>query len=120
MSQKILRFFFFVGVLLIIWFSLYAQAEMFQALGGDKLWHVLAFGFLGLTSVFICRNGRRLLMVVLGLVIFGLGIELAQFIMPDRSADLGDIIANLLGISFGLALAVIAYRLNIRRIAKTP
>ena len=119
MSQNILRFFFLVGVLLIIWFSLYAQAEMFQALGGDKLWHVLAFGFLGLTSAFTCRSGRRLLMVVLGLVVFGLGIELTQFIMPDRSADLGDIIANFLGISSGLALAAIAYRLNIRRIAKT-
>lgn len=119
MSQNILRFFFLVGVLLIIWFSLYAQAEMFKILVSDKLWHVLAFGFLGLTSALTCRNGRRLLTVILGLVVFGLGIELAQFIMPDRSADLGDIIANLLGISSGLALAVIAYRLNFRRIAKT-
>ena len=119
MSQKIWRFFFLVGVLLIIWFSSYAQAEMFQDLGGDKLWHVLAFGFLGVTSVFTFRNRRHLFMVVLGLVVFGLGIELAQFIMPDRSADLGDIIANLLGISSGLALAVIAYRLNTPRIGKT-
>ena len=118
MAQTISRCFFLVGILLVVWFSFGSEAEMFQALGGDKLWHVLAFGFLGLTSALACPNGRRLAIVVAGLVVFGLGIELAQFTTPDRSADLGDIIANLLGISAGLALVMTAYRLNIRRIGK--
>ncbi len=88
MSQNILKFFFFIGVLLIIWFSLYVEAEKIQALGGDKLWHVLAFGFLGLMSVLACPNRRRLAIIIAGLVVFGLSIEFVQFIMPGRSADL--------------------------------
>lgn len=118
MVQNISRFFFLVGISLVVLFSVASEADMPQALGGDKLWHVLAFGFLGLMSAFACPNGRRLAIIVVGLVVFGLGIELTQFIMPGRSADLGDIIANLLGISSGLVLAVFAYRLNIRRIGK--
>ena len=115
MRHNILRLFFFIGVLLIIWFSLYVEAERFQGLGGDKLWHVLAFGFLGLTSALACPNRRRLAIIVAGLVVFGLGIEFVQFITPGRSADLIDVIANLVGLSAGLTLAVIARLLKIRR-----
>jgi len=54
-------------------------------------------------------------MVVVGLVVFGLAIEFVQIIMPDRSAHLSDIIANLVRLSSGFVLAVGANILFIRR-----
>ncbi len=118
MDLKISRIIFLVGVLLIIYFSFYAEAEKIDVLGGDKLWHVLAFGLLGLTGAVAFPKGHRLLMVIVGLIIFGLVIEFVQFIMPGRSAHLSDIIANLVGLSSGLVLAVSANYLIIRRIDK--
>jgi len=116
MGLKISQVFFFVGVFLVIYFSFFAEAEGFQILGGDKLRHVLAFGFLGLTGAIACPSGYRLLMVVVGLVIFGLAIESVQYIMPDRSAHLSDMIANLVGLSCGIVAAVAANFLIFRRI----
>jgi VanZ family protein len=116
MGRKILRYFILVGVLLIIYFSFFAEAERITALGGDKLWHVLAFGFLGLTGAVAFPRGRRLVMVIVGLAIFGLAIESVQFVMPGRSAHFSDIVANLAGLSSGLVLAVSAKLLISRRI----
>jgi VanZ family protein len=112
---KISQVFFLVGVLLVVYFSLYAEAVRFQVLGGDKLWHVLAFGFLGLTGAIVCPSGYRLLMAFAGLVVFGLMIEMVQFIMPGRSAHLSDFIANFVGLSCGFVLAVGAKFWSIRR-----
>lgn len=116
MDLKVSLGLFFVGVFLVIFFSFYAEAEKIEALGGDKLWHVLAFGFLGLMGAIAFPKGHRLFMIIAGLVIFGLAIEIVQFITPSRSAHLGDIIANLVGLSCGIAAAVSANLLGIRRI----
>jgi VanZ family protein len=89
---------------------------MIETLGGDKLWHVLAFGFLGLMGAIAFPKGHRLFMIIAGLIIFGTVIEIVQFIMPNRSAHLGDIIANLVGLSCGIVVAVSANLLVIRRI----
>ena len=65
----------------------------------DKLDHVLAFFTLALLAeqAFPGRSFWRGL--VLGLLAFGVGIEIAQWFTPDREASLLDVMADGIGIA---------------------
>lgn len=70
---------------------------------GDKWHHALAY--LVLTAYFgqLVETGwRERLALVLGLMGFGIAIELAQSFTPTRQAELADLAANALGIVLGL------------------
>lgn len=71
----------------------------------DKLNH--AFAYIVLTLYFgqlVGAGWRRRGAVVLGLLAYGIGIEALQALLPSRSAELADVVANLVGIGIGLAL----------------
>ena len=61
----------------------------------DKLFHVLAYSALTLL-LWIAFDGRRPLLVVVGVMGLGLVDELRQAAIPARSADLSDFLADAL------------------------
>ncbi len=72
---------------------------------GDK-WHH-AFAYLVLTLYFgqlVATGWRTRFVLVLGLLGYGIAIELAQSFTPARQAELADLAANALGIAIGLVL----------------
>lgn len=72
---------------------------------GDK-WHH-AFAYLVLTLYFgqlVAQGWRPRFVLVLGLLGYGIAIELAQSFTPTRQAELADLAANALGIALGLVL----------------
>jgi VanZ family protein len=73
--------------------------------GGDKLEHVLGYALLAFAAgqVFARRAWVR---VGLGLVLLGVLLEVAQgTLTATRSADLGDALANGIGVLLGLGCA---------------
>ena len=75
--------------------------------GSDKVEHFLAYFLLGGSAVQVFQRGRALLWVAVGLVLMGVGIEIAQGALTEtRMADPGDALANTVGVVAGLATAV--------------
>jgi VanZ family protein len=70
----------------------------------DKVEHAGAFAMLGLMAAFACLRPARLW--VLGLLVYGALIELAQSTVPYRSADPADWAAD----AIGVAIAVLVTR----------
>jgi VanZ family protein len=84
------------------------------SLGWDKLNHMLAFTALALCAVLGYRAPRALQLALLGgLLAFGGLIELLQQFVPNRSADWGDLLADVIGIGIGAAFG--ALLLQVRR-----
>ncbi len=71
----------------------------------DKWVHVLAFATLAGWTAQIYRPSPALAWRGLGLLAFAAATELMQAIIPWRSGDWGDFIADALGVALGLALA---------------
>ncbi len=71
----------------------------------DKWLHLLTFLFLSLwfTGQYSRKSYWRL---VIGLLAFGALIELGQGMIPYRSAEWNDLVADVGGIAIGLAIAV--------------
>ncbi len=79
--------------------------------GSDKVEHFLAYLILAGSAVQLYRGGRPLLWVGLGLVLLGIGIELAQgALTATRVADPLDALANSIGVLAGLATALTPLR----------
>ncbi|CAD2243944.1 VanZ family protein [Xanthomonas arboricola] len=78
----------------------------------DKAEHFLTFALLCWGAVQLFATRRALLSVAFGLVLLGIGIEIAQgALTTNRSADPYDALADTLGILAGLCLAWTPLRL---------
>jgi len=74
--------------------------------GWDKANHLLAFGSLAFASVWAqWPQPRRWGWLMLALLAYGVGIEVAQSFLPPRQADWHDVVADALGIAAGLLVA---------------
>ncbi|WP_257385850.1 VanZ family protein [Tahibacter caeni] len=82
-----------------------APAGMGRIAFGDKIAHLAAFAFLMLWYAQIYALPSERLRCALGLIGFGLGIELLQSLVPYRSADVWDLVADAAGVGLGLLLA---------------
>ncbi|HVH36084.1 MAG TPA: VanZ family protein [Tahibacter sp.] len=82
-----------------------APAGMNRIANGDKIAHAAAFAFLMLWYAQIYAQSRDRLRCALGLVGLGLSIELLQSLVPYRSADVWDLVADTAGVGLGLLLA---------------
>lgn len=77
----------------------------------DKVKHVLAFATLaGGLSLFW---GFRWWCVAAGLLLYGIGIEVAQSFIPGRFASVWDVVADCVGIALGLLVAA-AVKISMR------
>lgn len=72
---------------------------------GDKLLHGAAFAFLMLWYAQIYAGWHDRRRCALNLIGFGLLIEALQGLLPYRSADFWDLIADIGGVGIGFALA---------------
>lgn len=69
----------------------------------DKWQHLVVYGLLSLGAVQLFRPGRPLLAVAAGLVLLGIGLEVAQgTLTTDRMMDWRDAVANAAGVGLGL------------------
>lgn len=75
--------------------------------GWDKVNHALAFAALAWVAELAAwpRRGHRW-RIALGLLAWGVLIELVQGQLPTRSAEWGDVLADGVGIAIGLLLAL--------------
>lgn len=72
----------------------------------DKVEHFLAYFLLAGSAVQLFRRGRALAWAGIGLVLMGVGIEIAQGALTQtRMADPADAVANGVGVVAGLATA---------------
>ena len=79
--------------------------------GGDKTLHFVAYATLGLAIAYATLDDRRPLvraaLIVGGAGLYGIGIELVQWSLPERYFGLGDIAANLFGGVLALSWLVV-------------
>ncbi|MCP3687282.1 MAG: VanZ family protein [Gammaproteobacteria bacterium] len=68
----------------------------------DKFIHLLVYACMSSWFSLIARRNQSLLWILVGLVGFGLLMEFLQGLTAYRSAELGDAIANSIGVLLGL------------------
>lgn len=82
-----------------------APAGMGSIAFGDKIAHAGAFAFLMLWYAQIYSGRRDRVRCASGLAVLGFVIELLQSLVPYRSADGWDLVADCAGVGLGLLLA---------------
>jgi VanZ family protein len=101
MIHKLAKTAFFIGLLAVISLSLLPHETLPETGMWDKLNHALAYGVLAVLGGFGFKGWRSLLMVGIGLVVLGAGLELAQSVIPDRTGSTYDVLANFVGVAIG-------------------
>ena len=94
-----------IGVVVVTWLSLTPGEALPDIDIWDKLLHVSAFAAIGLAGSLAFQGWRFGLVVAAGLLALGCILELAQIIIPGRSASIADALANGVGVAFGLVAA---------------
>lgn len=81
---------------------------------GDVVLHAAAFSYLTLALTLMRhgrdRPGRIYVGAFVGMLGYGIFLEVVQSMIPERSAELKDLLVDLVGIGFGLVLAHLAAR----------
>jgi VanZ family protein len=111
MIRKIARLSFTIGVMAVTWLSLTPLGALPEVHMWDKLQHFVAYAVLAICGVVGFPGRRPRLLVGVGLIVLGCGLEVAQAAVPGRNPSIGDAVANIAGIAFGLATAWIGVRL---------
>ena len=106
MIRTLARMVFVAGVLAVVALSLLPQESLPDLGLWDKLNHAMAYAALALAGGLGFTGLRSLLLVGIGLLILGAGLEIAQAALPSRSPSANDALANLIGISLGSIAAV--------------
>jgi len=106
MIRKFAKFAFFIGLVAVIALSLLPHETTPETGMWDKLNHALAYGVLAMLGGFGFKGWRSLLMVGIGLVVLGAGLELAQSVIPDRTGSTYDVLANFVGVAIGSVATV--------------
>lgn len=100
------RISFYAAALLVGALSLVPGQVLPATSVSDKLEHLLAYAALGLIGATTARNGNRAVGSVLGVIAFGIAIELVQSFLPGRLAEIGDAVADAVGAVAGGAIAM--------------
>lgn len=105
-QRRLWRVLLAVLVVAITWLALVPDPPKTLSTGWDKSNHLLAFGSLAFTSVWaLWPRPRQWWLIVVALLAYGVGIEIAQHFLPPRSADAQDVLADAVGITLGLLVA---------------
>ena len=72
----------------------------------DKVAHFSAYFSLAILPTFLSNNTKHIILVIGALTLLGIGLEGLQSLLPHRSSSLYDLLANLLGVSFGSAIGL--------------
>ena len=106
MVSKLFRVVFFIGVLAVIALSVIPQEAKPDTGMSGKLNHIAAYAALALVGGIAFKRQRPLFMMVVGLLLLGAGLELVQALLPSRFASGYDVLANMVGIALGSAVAI--------------
>ena len=100
-----------MALLLVIvsWLAFRSSATPGPSIGWDKLDHFAAFAMLALNAVLVWRY-ESAAGIAAALWVYGVLIELVQTQIPGRSGEVGDVVADALGITIGLALAGLMFQ----------
>lgn len=105
--------------ILFLWLSLIAAAIIGsltpqlappQQYHLDKVVHFFGYGALAFLPALLISNKRYLAMLAIALMGFGVGIELAQELVPGRDGTIGDAITNSIGVIIGIVAAIATRR----------
>lgn len=95
-----------LGLILVAWTSLVPIDQVpARAPVSDKVGHLVAYLLLGLVAVAAQRRPRPVL-TGLGLVLFGLVIEILQGRWGYRSFEWADLVADAVGVVVGILIAL--------------
>lgn len=97
---------FWLSMLVISWLVVAPQEELPPVKLWDKAAHTLAFAALMLLCAVAYRQRFSLAIIAMMLFIFGVGIEIVQYMLPYREFSLLDMLANSLGILLAFPLIV--------------
>ena len=107
-----------LGVTVLIVVCLLPSRDLPALQVSDKLEHALAFALLAGSAVQLFERWRALLLVGLGLLALGIGIEFAQALFTTtRAMEAADVVADAIGIVAGLSVAITPLRDLLLRIA---
>jgi VanZ family protein len=105
---------------LLGYFSLQPQDTMPQEVS-DKLLHFAAYAGAALLWGWAATSRRALLLALPILIAYGVGLEFAQGLTPDRIPSAADAAANSLGVVLGLAAFLLLQRSDaLRRVLLFP
>jgi VanZ family protein len=87
--------------------------------GGDKVAHLLVFAALAFGTIGFCRRPRCLASLAAVTLCAGGALEAAQALVPYRTVEIADALANASGAALGFlaALAVLGYWSRYERVA---
>lgn len=90
----------------VVYLSLMPSPPQLDISAGDKLQHLAAYSALGYWfGMLALQNWRRLCLVAGGLIVLGIALEFIQGMTGYRTFDVGDMLANAIGVVAGLTLA---------------
>ena len=109
---KLLKFIFHISTLFLIIISLYPGSLLGYLLYGDlsqqpdviknpfgtTINHFIYYAYVSLLGFFLYLKNQSFQKLVYGLFILSVILEVLQFIIPNRSFQLGDLIGNILGV----------------------
>lgn len=99
------RCFFYGALAAITVLALIPATEVPASTGWDKADHWLGFFTLAFLGAHAYPQNSFWRRIAVGLLIYGIGIEFAQWCTPDRQADWRDVVADAIGIAaYGLVL----------------
>ncbi len=105
-----------LGLALLIAVAMLVPAQVMpQPAGSDKLHHMLAFGALSVPAVMLYP--ARIIVVVMGVIVFGGALELAQP-LTGRFAEGADLVADGIGALVGGGIGLIVNRMLAARAAR--
>lgn len=112
--SSLLRYVFAAGTFGVVVLSLLPGQELPSVGVSDKVEHVAAYALLGLAGglAFPTRRAAMLLLVLLPLL--GIALEIAQLLVPNRSSDAGDALADWAGAALTL-LPILLFRFGSTR-----
>jgi len=94
--------------------------------GQDKLFHLMAFGILGLLTMGALQAShggyptRQVWLVALAVMLYGILDEFHQYFVPGRSADVYDVLADAIGGLLGVWAMYYLVRILVRRSPGLP
>ena len=125
---KFLKFIFHISGLFLIIISLYPgsllgyflysdfgqQPNLIKNPSGTTINHFISYVYISLLGLFLYLRNENFKRVFYGLLLLSIILELFHFIIPNRSFQLGDLIANILGVI--VAYSVVKIYLYFNRI----
>ena len=105
---------FAAGIVAVVTLSLLPGKDMPSLGVSDKTEHVVAYALLGLAGGLAFPTRRAAIMLLVLLPLLGVALEIAQLLVPERSSEVADAIADWIGTSLTL-LPILFVRLSSNR-----